>query len=77
MDPFLPSSLIGAGIGAGTAGFDIASRRKQEKQAQEASRPKRRRLFALQQSMNEQEERKLAGMGMLSQAAFDWASAIR
>jgi hypothetical protein len=69
-------ALIGAGVGAGTAAMD-ANEQKKGAAAAAGSRPKRRKLAAMLEQLRDAQNRRLAGMGMLSQASFDWASALR
>ncbi len=66
-------TLIGGLIGAGAGALESREQRK----AQEATRPKRRRLYQLQEGLNALAQQRMAGLSMLSQAAADWASALR
>jgi len=77
MDPTLLSTLIGAGGGALQGGLEFGEARKQRKREEEASRPKRRRLYQLQQGLNSMAQQRMAGLNMLSSAAADWAGSLR
>lgn len=72
-------AVIGAGVGAGTSLFDRQSQKKQAKKDMYPGGivPKRRRASMMLDQMKDAQNRRLAAMGMLAQASFDWASSIR
>ncbi len=68
---------IGTAIGAGAGLFSDMEARKQRKKEEKASRPERRRLTEIQQSLTALRETKLAAQMTAAQSAFDWASNLR
>lgn len=70
-------ALAGAAVGGGTSLLDFGQQRKARKKAEAASRPKHRRLTKIKESMDEQQEKKMASMAALSQAAMQWADMVR
>lgn len=66
-------TVIGAAIGAGAS---LVSANKADK-ATPAGRPERRRLTAALGKVDERKKNRKMALATLSQAVFDWASAIR
>jgi formiminotetrahydrofolate cyclodeaminase len=69
-------ALAGAGLSAGTSIFDFGQKRKAQKKAEAESRPKHRRLTKIKESLDEQQEKKMASMAALSAAAMQWAQMV-
>jgi len=72
---------VGTVVGAATGGVsgligDLFNR-KERKKAERASRPKHRRMTAIQEAMNAYREQKLAGQLTMAQSAFDWSNNLR
>lgn len=75
LDAGTAGAVIGAGVGAGTSLFD-RNEQKKERDRNAPPRPKRRKLASMLDQVREAQNRRLAGMGMLAQASFDWASSL-
>jgi hypothetical protein len=71
---FGPVGALAGGV-LGATGSLLGSR--EEEKAREAARPKRRRLASALEQMEAQKAKKRGAMAALSQAAFDWAAALR
>lgn len=69
----VPGAVVGTGLGIASTLIDANRADK----AQSPSRPKRRRLSAVNEQRLAQRSKKEAALATLSQAVFDWAASIR
>jgi len=66
-------ALAGAGLGAGTSLYDT----HEQKKAAKAKEPKRKKLAQTADTMQLAQDRKMAAMASLSEAAMQWANLAR
>ena len=79
MDPVTMGALIGGAAGAGGGILEFGEARKKRK-AEEAERKRMRRerqIANIQDTTQQGQAQRQASIGLLAQAAFDWASTIR
>lgn len=78
MAPMAMGTKIGLGLQGAGMGMKFMESRKQRKQQKSEARKQRqeRRLAGIRDTYATGQAQKQAAIGMLSQAAFDWASSL-
>ncbi len=70
-------TIIGGAVGMGQGIFSDAEKRKQRKKEEKASRPERRRMTSILETLNRFKQQQLAAKTSAAAASFDFANQLR
>lgn len=69
--------LVGGAIGLGAGIYSDVEKSEREKEAREATQPKRKRMTRILGMLNQYKQQQLAAKTSSAAAGFDWASQLR